>query len=113
MPAREDRRRSANCHYARLVIVLLNVPQIASTAAMAVYSIWFDRYELRGVGPGVIYAAYALLVILCSQIGNGVVLLFLRRNKVMAAFLVRVALVSLAGDAFFIWLGARFIYTGT
>lgn len=102
-----------NRHYARLLILLLNVPQIASTAAMAVYSIWFDQYELRGVGPGVTYASYAVLVILLSQIGNGVVWLFLRRNKVMADFLVRVALVSIACDALFIWLGARFIYAGT
>ena len=98
---------------ARLTIVLLNVPQITSTAAMAVYSIWFDRYELRGVGPGVTYASYALLVILLSQIVNGVGWLFLMRNKVMAAFLGHVALGSIACDALFIWLGARFMYAGT
>jgi hypothetical protein len=100
-------------HHARLLILLLNVPQVVAAAALAVYSIWFDRYEWRNVGVGVTYAAYVFLVILISQLVNGVGWLFLRTNKAMAAFWVRVALASFSCVVVFIWLGGKFIYAGT
>lgn len=98
--------------YTRLWIVLLNVPQVAAAAALTIYSIWFDRYEWRNVGAGVIYTADAVLVVLLSQLANGVAWLFLRRNEANAAFLIRVALVSFSCVAILFWLAGRFIYAG-
>jgi hypothetical protein len=108
-----ERRPSANRPCARLLILLLNVPQVASAAALAVYSIWFDRYELMNVGVGVTYTAYTVVVILLSQFGNGVVWVLFRRNKATVGFLGRVALTSFLCVVLFFWLGERFMYFGT
>jgi hypothetical protein len=98
--------------YVRLLILLLNVPQIASAMALAVYLIWFDRYEWKNVGPSVTYAAYTLFFVLVTQLGNGVAWVCLRKNKAMTGFLGRVALISFTCVILFSWLGGKFVYAG-
>lgn len=113
MPAREDHRPPASRHYARPLILLLNVPQVASAAALAVYSIWFDRYESMNVGVGVTHTISTVFVIPFQPDWKWRGLEFFRRNKATVAFLCRVALTSFLCVVAFFWLGERFMYFGT
>ena len=102
-----------NASRVKMLLVCLNLPQIAASLAQGIYAIWFDDYAWRGVGPGVIYGAYALLIIAASQLVNLIAWFSMRKQPANAKLVLRIAGCALMLVVFFLWIGIHFEYAGS
>jgi hypothetical protein len=100
-------------HRSKLCLLLLNFPQIACTFSFAIYSIWYDDYAWRTVGPGVVYAGYMLLVVAASQVMNAIAYLAARKDAIASKFTLQVTIFSISMDLVFLWFAIHFQYQGS
>jgi hypothetical protein len=92
--------------------LIFNAVQILALVALDIHSIWFDRYELRNVGPGVIYAAYAFTTVLLALFANVALWFVVRRNRLEARLVRLAAGVGLLAVVALTWAGDHFMYAG-
>ena len=86
---------------------------ILALMALDIHSIWFDRYELRNVGPCVIYAAYAFTTVLLALFANVALWFAVRRNRAEARLVGLALVVGLLAVVGLTWAGDHFMYAGT
>jgi hypothetical protein len=86
---------------------------ILALVALDIHSIWFDRYELRNVGPGVIYAAYAFTTALLAFFANVALWFAVRRNRAEVCLVGLALIVGLLAVVALTWVGDHFMYAGS
>lgn len=98
--------------FARLLIIAINSPAIATTILSCVYSIWFSRYQQRNVGPSLTYMAYALMALVITLLANVAFWVAFRKRIPELRFLRRTTGAIIVFFVVCAWLGDRFSYVG-
>lgn len=75
--------------FVRLLIVVCNLPAVATAIFSCVFAVWFSKYQDRNVGPSVTYMAYGLIAMALALLANLVFWAVLRKRASDLRFLRR------------------------
>ena len=98
--------------FVRLLIVVCNLPAVATAIFSCVFAVWFSKYQDRNVGPSVTYMAYGLIAMALALLANLVFWAVLRKRASDLRFLRRTTGCVLVFFLITAWIEARFSYVG-
>ena len=98
--------------FVRLLIVMFNLPAIATAIFSCVFGVWFAKYQDRNVGPSVTYMAYSLIAVFLALLTNLVFWIVLRKRASDMRFLRRMTGGVLSFFVLTAWIEGQFTYVG-
>ena len=98
--------------FARLLIIAINSPAVATAIFSCAYSIWFSKYQQRNVGPSLTYMAYALIALVIALLANVAFWVAFRKRISELRFLRRTTGTIIVFFVVSAWIGDRFSYVG-
>ncbi len=98
--------------HVRLLIVLVNLPAIATAIFSCLFSVWFAKYQDRNVGPSVTYMLYAVLALIVALLANLTFWMLLKKRTAEARFVRRLTGSVLLFFLLTTWIESQFAYVG-